>query len=136
MSRKIKNYDLNQGKYVARPTSETVGHPVIFSLQHIQAGKFCFSILDHKQKGDFADALYRRKDFTWNDLYQNDHKKLGVESLPADRIKASKPTFMTEDVDKYEVIRFSKEDGRVVGFRKSNVFYILWIDCKFKLYNH
>ena len=43
---------------------------------------------------------------------------------------------MTEDVDKYEVIRFSKEDGRVVGFRKSNVFYILWIDCKFKLYNH
>ncbi len=118
--------DLNKGDHVARPTSETVDLPVIFSLQHVQSGKFCCSILDHKQKGDFADALYRRKNFTWNDLYHNNHKKLGVEPLPVGRIKATKPAFMTEDVDKYEVIRFFKRRWACCRVQeKQRVLYLM-----------
>ncbi len=51
-------------------------------------------------------------------------------------MKERMPVFLTEDVEKYDVIRFSHNNGRIVGFRKNHVFYILWIDCEFKLYPH
>ncbi len=137
MSREINRRLANRGNRIsASPVDNQVNLPVIFSLQYIQSGKFCFSLLEHKQKGDFADALYRRKDFTWHDLRQNDHRKLGVEQLPVEMMKERMPAFHTEDVEKYDVIRFSHNNGRIVGFRKNHVFYILWIDCGFKLYPH
>ncbi|WP_236848265.1 hypothetical protein [Chlorobaculum limnaeum] len=29
-----------------------------------------------------------------------------------------------------------RADGRIVGFRKEHIFSILWIDCKYELFDH
>jgi hypothetical protein len=136
-SKKINRQGINKGTHLAVSVSDDRIRPhVIFSLQHIQSGPYCFSGLDHRQKGDFADALFRRKDFTWIELQSNDHRKLGAEQLPATMIKAKQPACLTEDVEKYDVLRFSHNDGRIVGFRRNHIFHILWIDCKLELYDH
>ena len=135
---KIKAPEANKGAhFTALKTQDYNKIPVLFSLRHIQNGKYCFSQLDQKQKSDFADALFRCKDFTWNDYHQNSKQKLGCELLSFDCLKiASKPICITEDLDKVIVIRFSDNDGRIVGFREQNIYYVLWIDCRFELYDH
>ncbi|NTV19048.1 MAG: hypothetical protein HGA83_06435 [Bacteroidales bacterium] len=137
MVKKIRHPGISKGaRFSANVSEERETPQVLFSFRHIQPGQFCFSAMNHKQKGDFADALFRRKDFTWRDLYSLDHRKLGVEQLPAEIMKTKRPACLTEDVDKFSVIRFSNADGRIVGFRKEHIFYILWIDCNFELYDH
>ncbi len=135
---KIKAPEANKGAHlIALKTQDYNKIPVIFSLRHIQNGKYCFSQLDQKQKSDFAEALFRRKDFTWNDYHQIPKESLGYELLPFCCLKiASKPICVTEDLDKVIVIRFSGNDGRIVGFREKNIYYVLWVDCCFELYDH
>ncbi len=135
---KIKAPEANKGAHLtALKTKDYNKTPVIFSRRHIQNGKYCFSQLDQKQKSDFAEALFRRKDLTWNDYHQIPKESLGYELLPFDCLKiASKPICVTEDLEKVIVIRFSGNDGRIVGFREQNIYYVLWIDCGFELYDH
>ncbi|RDD29887.1 hypothetical protein CR161_03720 [Prosthecochloris sp. ZM] len=118
------------------PTSNYDKEPVVFSLKHIQDGDYCFSKLTSDNKGEFAEAIYRRKDFTWTDYYQNSRQKLGCESIPLNQIKPEKPNVLTPDVGKVLAIRFARTNGRVVGYRDNNIFYVLWIDCKMSLYDH
>ena len=67
---KIKPPEANKGAHLTVLNTQNYNKiPVIFSLRHIQNGKYCFSQLDQKQKSDFAEALFRRKDFTWNDYH-------------------------------------------------------------------
>lgn len=135
---KIKAPEVNKGAHFTALNIQDYNKiPVIFSLRHIQPGKYCFSRLEQKQKSDFAEALFRRKDFTWNDYHQSSKQALGCELLLFDCLKiSSKPVCVTDDLDKVIVIRFSGNDGRIVGFREQNIYHVLWIDCSFELYDH
>lgn len=68
-------------------------------------------------------------------------KNNGLEKIPENEIRSLRlhPEFKTERIADYEddfwIFRLSK-DGRVIGKINRNVFYILAVDTKFKLYNH
>jgi len=109
--------------------------PPIFSLEKLQPGKYCLSNLDQENKAMFADALYKRKSLTWNEIKQAHRHGLGTEKVPKNAIKAPTPRFITEECKHYLVFRYHGKKP-MVGYRKGEVFYILWFDADFTLYDH
>jgi hypothetical protein len=109
--------------------------PPIFSLEKLQQGKYCLSALDQENKAMFADALYRRKSLTWNEIKQAPKHGLGTEKISKNAIKAPTPKFITEDLDDYLAFRYNGKQP-MVGYRQRDVFYILWFDADYTLYDH
>ena len=83
----------------------------------------------------FSDAIFRRKTLTWNEIKRADRHGLGTEKIAKDSIKAPTPRFITEDMDSYLVFRYHGMRP-MVGYRQRDVFYVLWFDSDFTLYDH
>ena len=109
--------------------------PPIFSLEKIQQGKYCLSSLDQEHKAMFSEAIYRRKSTSWNEIKRLDRHGLGTEKISKASIKAAIPKFITEDVDDFLVFRY-RGMNPMVGYRQKDVFFVLWFDHDFTLYNH
>lgn len=110
-------------------------NPPIFSLEKLQPGKYCLSELDQENKAMFADAVFRRKNLTWNEIKRADRHGLGTEKIAKSSIKAPTPKFITDDMDSYLAFRYHGKCP-MVGYRQRDVFYVLWFDSDFTLYNH
>lgn len=108
--------------------------PPIFSLEKLQAGKHCLSSMEPRQKAEFADAIFKRKGLTWREIKSLPRQGLGSETLSKNAIKAPIPNFITDDASTILVFRFG--NNRMVGHRIKDVFYIIWFDYDFSLYNH
>lgn len=132
----IKRPSATQGLVVkSNEPTDYNKRPPVFSLEKLQPGDFCFSKLNKDHKSQFAEAIYRRKSLTWNEINCADRHALGYEKIPKDQIKQAMPLFITEDEDHLLVFRYNGMHP-MVGYRKKDVFYILWFDHNFKLYNH
>jgi hypothetical protein len=107
----------------------------IFSLERVQNGEYCFSKLDRDGKAAFAESVFKRRSLTWNDIQKIDRHGLGFEKIAVSGIKASVPKFITEDQHNLLAFRFSGKCP-MVGYRVKNIFYVLWFDHKFTLYEH
>ena len=133
---RIKKQKPKQGSFVksVEPTNYDQ-KPPIFSLEKLQPGKYCLSELDQENKAMFSDAIFRRKNLTWNEIKRADRHGLGTEKIAKDFIKAPIPRFITEDMDSYLVFRYHGMRP-MVGYRQRDVFYVLWFDSDFTLYDH
>ena len=109
--------------------------PPIFSLEKIQQGRYCLSSLDQEHKAMFAEAIFRRKSTSWNEIKRLDRHGLGTEKIPKSAINAPIPKFITEDVSDFLVFRY-KGMNPMVGYRQRDVFFVLWFDHNFTLYPH
>lgn len=109
--------------------------PPIFSLEKLQQGKYCLSQLDQEHKAMFSEAIFRRKSIPWNEIKRLNRHSLGTEKIPKTSIKASIPRFITEDLDDFLVFRY-KGLNPMVGYRQRDVFFVLWFDHDFTLYDH
>jgi hypothetical protein len=108
----------------------------IFSLAKLQAGKYCLSELDQKNKAMFAEAIFRRKSLTWNQIKQQHRHKLGTEKIAKKIIKnAPLPKFITDDFEYFLAFRYNGYCP-MVGYRQRDVFFVLWFDHDFTLYSH
>lgn len=109
--------------------------PPLFSLEKIVGDKYCFSKLDVNGKSQFSESIYRRRALTWNDIKGSQRHGLGFEKIPRTSIKGSIPRIITEDLTEFLAFRF---DGMkpMVGYREKNIFYVLWFDHDFTLYDH
>lgn len=107
----------------------------VFSLEKLQQGDYCLSALDQENKASFADAIYRRKSLTWGAIKQLPRHGLGTEKMPIHRIKAAIPPFITEDVTDFLVFRYHGMRP-MVGYRQRDIFFVLWFDHDFTLYDH
>ncbi len=110
-------------------------NPPVFSLEKLQSGKYCLSSLDQENKAKFADAIFRRKSITWNQIKQQDRHGLGTEKIPKTQIKAPIPRFITEDFESFLVFRYNGHKP-MVGYRQRDIFFVLWFDHDFTLYDH
>ncbi len=110
-------------------------HAPIFSLERLQTGSYCFSVLDQEHKAMFAEAIFRRKSLTWTEIKKAPKHGLGTEKIPKDAIKAPMPSFITEEVDEFLVFRYHGKNP-MVGYRQKDVFFVLWFDHNFTLYDH
>ncbi|WP_332420243.1 hypothetical protein [Vibrio metschnikovii] len=107
----------------------------IFSLERLQAGSFCLQCLDQEGKAFFAEAIFRRKNNTWREIKQMPRHGLGFEKIDRKSISAPIPNFITPDVDHFLSFRFHGKRP-MVGYRQNDVFYVLWFDNNFTLYDH
>jgi len=126
----------NKGKrFDAQDTPDWNEHPPIFSLEKVQSGKYCFSQLPDKCKIAFATAQFSRRNHTWKEISQMPKHGYGTEKIPKNQIKATIPSFITPEVKDFQVLRYH-ENRPMVGYRKRDVFYILWFDHNYSLYDH
>lgn len=108
----------------------------VISLERVQqASNYCFSKLDAEGKAAVAEAIFRRRTMTWDEVRKADRHGLGCEKIAKDSIKVAMPPFITEDAETLLVFRYHGM-APMVGFRKNNIFYALWFDKDFTLYDH
>ena len=119
-------------KTKSQDTPDYNRHPPVFSLEKLQRGSYCFSSLDSENKASFADAIYKRKSMTWGEILRADRHGLGTEKISKSAIKAALPDFVGVD---YLAFRYSGLKS-MVGYRQKNIFFVLWFDHNFTLYNH
>lgn len=109
--------------------------PPVFSLQRIPNTKYCLSSLNKDDKSAFADSIYKRRIITWNEINSQYRHALGYEKISRDSINQGIPKFITDDVDNFLAFRFNGKKA-MVGYRQKDVFYVLWFDHDFTLYDH
>jgi hypothetical protein len=134
--KRIKTPETKQGSRIniSEPINYDQRAP-IFSLERIQAGAYCFSALDKEGKAQFAEAIFKRKSLTWGQVKTIDRHGLGLEKIAKHSIKAAMPPFITDEFDDFIALRFNGKSP-MVGYRLNDVFYVLWFDHNFTLYNH
>jgi hypothetical protein len=97
----------------------------IFSFRHMQYGsKHCLSQCCQDDKSYIVDTLLHLSQFTWREITSMPRKKLGFEHISRNQFSASLPPFVTPDVEKLTVFRYSRA-GRIAGMRIHDVYHIL-----------
>ncbi|MDF1781943.1 MAG: hypothetical protein P1U67_11655 [Alcanivoracaceae bacterium] len=116
--------------------ASTESDPVVFSFERIQSGKYCFSSLDAPHKIAVAESIFRRRSLRWSDAWGAGRHGLGLEKIGCDAIAgATIPKFITADKATLLVFRYNGL-APMVGYRISQIFYVLWFDHDFTLYDH
>jgi len=124
------------GKRVNSSNTQSTGTmPVLFSLERCVSGKYCLSQLSVEDKAAFADSVFIRRSITWDEMRQASRHGVGTEKIAISAIKAPIPRQITEDVETLLALRFSAM-APMVGYRIGAVFFVLWFDHDFSLYNH
>lgn len=138
MAKKFSPRKVSSGKLKTSPEApkDYDSMPALFSLEKVQPGAYCFSKLDKVHKVSFAESLFKRKNMTWKEIKNLSRHGLGTEKIPGSAIKGVKPPgfLCDEDLD-YLVFRY-KGKNPMIGIREGRVFYILWFDHSFTLYDH
>ncbi|MCV6610800.1 MAG: hypothetical protein OIF55_08535 [Amphritea sp.] len=136
MARRIQGKKPKQGSVVKSQEPQNYDKfPPIFSLEKLQAGKYCLSNLSQEHKAMFSEAIFRRKTLSWNEIKKQNRHALGTEKIPKRCIKAAIPRFITDDFEDFLVFRYHGLHP-MVGYRQREVFFVLWFDHDFTLYDH
>jgi len=109
--------------------------PLVFSLERLQSGSYCLSKLEKDDRAAFADSIFKRRLMTYVQLISEQRHGLGTEKIAKHSIKASIPKFITDDFNYFIAFRFNGKKS-MVGYKVNNVFYVLWFDHDFSLYDH
>lgn len=107
--------------------------PPLFSLRYLRR-EFSLSDCNQKEKAAFADTLHKLSQMTWAEINTAPRHGSGHEIIARDAIKASIPAHITEDVNLLAFRFYGK--APMVGYRDGSIFYVVWIDPHFKLYDH
>ncbi len=133
---KLKKQQLNRGKFVIEPQGELPNsdksYPV-FSFRFLQSN-FGINSCNGVQITSFVSKFHLISQLTWGDWKLTSRTGLGYEKIARNSIKAPIPSVITADIEYFQVFRFY--DGRCVGYRDGIIFYIVWLDGSFKLYDH
>ena len=134
MPKRFKS-EQNKGKFLTKETSEKSPDqlPPIFSLQYLSP-QYCVSCCQQQEKAHFADTLRKLSQLTWAELRQANRHKLGCEKISRSSIRVGIPVHIKEDVN-FIAFRFDGQKA-MIGYKAAHVFYIIWLDRDFSVYNH
>jgi len=132
---KLKTSNTKSDRLILKEPEDYDKMVPLFSLERLQSGNYCLSNLEKDDKAAFADSIFKRKNVTWNQIQQMDRHGLGYEKIAVNSIKTSVPKFITEEQSNLIAFRFHGLKP-MVGYRSKNVFYVLWFDHDFTVYNH
>lgn len=71
----------------------------------------------------------------WKNIRLAPASGLGAEQIPRYRIKPPIPNVVTEDVSSFTALHYQGKK-RFIGYRVGQIFYILWVDHNFSVYDH
>lgn len=104
-----------------------------FSFKHSQKN---YSVLDIDK--DDSTALIKRlnklSQMQWCDIQSADRHGLGQEKIKKESFNVPIPNIVTPDVNLL-ALRYNGKKP-FVGYRYGKIFYILWIDYNFSVYDH
>jgi hypothetical protein len=106
-----------------------------FSLERLMPGHYCFSNLEQKDKAAFAESIFKRRNIPWKEIKNLPRHGLGIEKISKSSLKTTLPKNITEDFKYFLAFRFSGKKP-MVGYRVHEIFYVLWFDHDFTLYEH
>lgn len=132
----IRSPGKERGKIGATSPKKEVNHelePPVFSFRYLQRG-YCIQDCEAKEKAALADKLRQLSQLTWQELRNAPRHGQGYEKIAHSAIKAPIPRSAKEDTT-LVAFRFCAK-APMVGYKEGAVFYVLWLDSKFKLYNH
>ncbi len=134
---KIKPLKPAQGKHIqvkenVKSTSTNHLHPA-FNFKYLDS-TYCLRDCTKDERAALSDKIVLLSQMTWGDIQNSNKHASGHEKIARDAIQGSIPGIITEDTN---ILAF-RFDGKkpMVGFRKDKIFYVIWIDRNFTLYNH
>lgn len=134
---KIKEPKPDKGGKIGAPTKTREvppeQRPPIFSLQYLR-GDYCLTRCEGDDRAAFAIKMHRLSQLTWSEIQSQGKHKLGYERIARNAIKTGIPPHIKPDVN-FLAFRFSGMKA-MVGYREGSIFYIVWLDRDFTLYDH
>lgn len=99
----------------------------IFSFKYMKYNSlYCLSRCDHKDKAGVVSKLVMLSQLSWKEIISESRSGNGFEHMPINTFSVPMPPYVTEDVDRLMVFRFSKV-GRFAGQRERDIFHILLV---------
>jgi len=96
-----------------------------FSFKHMKYnGGHCVSRCSQQDKAAIVGKLVQLSQYTWKEIISFPREAYGYELIPTGQFTASLPKYVTPDVDKLMVFRYSQA-GRLAGSRDRDIFHIL-----------
>jgi hypothetical protein len=120
-------------KYPILDTIPSIQKRPIFSFLYLQ-DNYCISRCSKAQKVGFTDTMRALSKMTWHEIRSAPKHGLGSEKIERRIIRVSIPSNISDDVT-FISIRFHA-NAPMVGFRKDNIFHIVWFDRDFTVYDH
>jgi len=109
--------------------------PPLFSLRYLDRGRYGLTVCQQRERAVFADTLDRLSQRSWSELRLSPRHGLGYEQIPRHAIRVPLPSHLTEDVQRFIAFRCAG-NAPMVGYRVQTIFYLLWLDRDFTLYDH
>jgi len=106
----------------------------LFSFQYLDP-EYCISRCEKKDKAALADQLRILGSKTWTELHQASRHGIGYEKIGKNSIKTGLPEHLKNDDITFFAFRFSGKKP-MVGYRYQEIFYIIWLDRDYSLYEH
>lgn len=72
---------------------------------------------------------------SWLEINQAPRHGLGFEKIPRKQISVKPPEHVTPDITHFWAFRFFGK-APMVGYKEGEIFFVLWFDEEFKLYDH
>lgn len=110
--------------------------PPAFSFEKMQDGSGnSFNCCQDDDRLSLAKRIFMLSRESWRTIRGASNKGFGSEEIPRKQIKRAVPPSVTEDVDFFHSLHYSGHK-RFIGYKVGQIFYVLWVDHNFKVYNH
>lgn len=115
----------------------------ITELSEIDHPLFSFRYLHDVSYSDCRDALFfidflkrlqKLSELGWNGIRASHRHGYGLEKIPISQLNARLkflPAFITPEVKELDVFRATGDNRTFVGFQKSKIFYVFFIETRF-----
>lgn len=111
-------------------------HPPAFSFEKMQdKSGSSFNCCQDDDRLHLAKRIFMLSRTPWKTIRAAPSSGFGSEEMPRHRIKRPIPNSVTEDVTSFTCLHFVSTK-RFVGYRVGQIFYVLWIDHDFSVYDH
>ncbi|MDO4271549.1 MAG: hypothetical protein Q4C83_01005 [Candidatus Saccharibacteria bacterium] len=109
---------------------------VAYSFNHLQK-KYDLDnkSLSNEAKIQLLAKIVKTTQQSWTQLILSGKGNGGIETIKRDII-SNLPSCVTKDIQKLCVLRFASQKCRLIGFRRGNIFNVLYIDSNLSLYKH
>jgi hypothetical protein len=146
---------ITRAGYMGRPNSKNRGKPApflksgkapdpinpddlppAFSFEKMQDGSgHSFNCCQDEDRLYLAKRIFMLSRMPWRQIRGASAKGMGSEEIPRGRIAPPVPNVVTEDVTAFISLHYVGKK-RFIGYRVGQIFYVLWVDHTFEVYDH
>ena len=121
---------------IQKPSNYSKEKPV-FSFEYLEDKLLAKPKLNQDLYRDLLVRLKSLSQLGWNEINKSQKHSFGYELIPTGCFIPKMPATITPDTDKLMVFRADGANHVFAGFRRDDVFFIVFVEADFnKLYRH